>query len=55
MNSYAHWFIRKYAVRIRGNTVEWICVNVIKPAKGTIESNSQCIYTVKVTYYGKYN
>lgn len=52
MKSYAH--IRKYAVRIRGNTVEWICVNVMKPAKETIKSNSQCIHTVKVTYDGKY-
>lgn len=54
VNSYAHWFIRKYDVRIRGNTVQWICVNAMKPAKNTIKSNSQCIHKVKVTYDGKY-
>lgn len=44
----------KYDVRIRGDTVQWICVNAMKPAKNTIKSNSQCIHKVKVTYDGKY-
>lgn len=52
MHSCEHWFIGEYAVR--GNTIAWICVEAMRPTKGTIKSNYQCIHTVKVTYDGKY-